>query len=96
MGGLEKMASVFDTAAFERGTDPLLDLLTEEQAKALVAYSGDEALRARIDELASKNTEGLLADEERAEYEGYVRANNFMSILQAKARKRLCHAQTHE
>jgi hypothetical protein len=37
MGGLEKMASVFDTAAFERGTDPLLDLLTEEQAKALVA-----------------------------------------------------------
>ncbi len=83
------MAIGFDTAAFERGTDPLLDILTVEQAKALVAYSGDEVLRATIDELASKNTEGLLTDSERAEYEGYVRANNFMSILQAKARKRL-------
>jgi hypothetical protein len=90
------MAPAFDTAAFERGTDPLLDILTVEQARALVAYSGDVALRAKIDELASKNTEGLLTDEERAEYEGYVRANNFMSILQAKARKRLRHAQTHE
>lgn len=90
------MASAFDTAAFERGTDPLLDILSVEQASALVAYSGDEALRAKIDDLASKNTEGLLTDEERAEYEGYVRANNFMSILQAKARKRLRQAQTHE
>jgi hypothetical protein len=83
------MALALDTAAFERGTDPLLDILSEEQAQALVAYSGDEQLRAKIDELASKNTEGLLTDAERAEYEGYVRANNFMSILQAKARKRL-------
>jgi hypothetical protein len=90
------MVLAFDTAAFERGTDPLLDILSEEQAKALVAYSGDGVLRAKIDELASKNTEGLLTEAERAEYEGYVRANNFMSILQAKARKRLNLAQTHE
>ena len=31
--------------------------------------------------------EGELTDEERAEYEGYVRANNFVAVLQAKARK---------
>ena len=83
------MSVAFYTAAFERGTDPLLDILSEDQARALVAFTGDEALRDKIDELASKNTEGLLTDAERAEYEGYVRANNFMSILQAKARKRL-------
>jgi hypothetical protein len=64
------MSIAFDTAAFERATDPLLDILTVEQAKALVAYCGDEELRAKIDDLASKNTEGLLTDAERAEYEG--------------------------
>jgi len=90
------MDLVFDTAAFERGTDPLLDILSEEQATALVAYGGDEVLHAKIDELADKNTEGLLTEAERAEYEGYVRANNFMSILQAKARKRLSLARSHE
>ena len=51
-----------------------------------MAFTGDETLRAKIDELASKNTEGLLTEEERAEYEGYVRANNFMSILQVSCR----------
>jgi hypothetical protein len=89
------MAAAVEIAAFERGTDPLLDLLTVEQAKTLAAYGGDETLRAKIDELAGRNTEGQLTDEERAEYEGYVRANNFMSILQAKARKRLRLAQAH-
>ena len=90
------MAPAFDLAAFERATDSLLDILSVEIAQALVAYRGDDKLRAKIDELAGKNTEGLLTDKERAEYEGYVRANNFMSILQAKARKRLRLAQTHE
>jgi hypothetical protein len=90
------MAPAFDIAAFERGTDPLLSILTVEQAEALVAFSGDDELRAKIDDLASKNSEGLLTEEERAEYEGYVRANNFMSVLQAKARKRLHLAQAHE
>jgi uncharacterized protein YnzC (UPF0291/DUF896 family) len=50
---------------------------------------GDDALRARIEELASKNTEGELTDSERAEYEGYVYINNRIAILQAKAQKRL-------
>jgi selenocysteine lyase/cysteine desulfurase len=90
------MAVTFDAAAFERGTDPILDILTVEQARALVTYSGDEELRARIDELAAKNTEGLMTDQERAEYQGYVRANNFMSVLQAKARKLLRNVQTDE
>jgi hypothetical protein len=90
------MTITFDVAAFERGTDPILDILTVEQAKTLAAYSADEDLRARIDELATRNTEGMLTDEERAEYEGYVRANNFMSILQAKARKLLRNTSTRE
>ena len=50
---------------------------------------GDDALRARIEELASKNTEGELTESERAEYEGYVYANKLVALLQAKAEKRL-------
>ena len=73
--------------AFERATDPILKFFTPEQAKALVAWQGDSAFRAEIDDLASRNTEGELTESERARYEGYVRANKFIAILQAKARK---------
>lgn len=83
------MATSYDSSAFERGTDGLLQFFTPQQAEAIVAYRGDDALRARIDQLATKNSEGELTPEERAEYEGYVRANNFIAVLQAKARKLL-------
>jgi predicted lipid-binding transport protein (Tim44 family) len=82
-------ATTFDTRAFERATDPILKFFDAEQSEALVAYRGAEVLRARIEELAHKNTEGELTDEEQAEYEGYVSANKFIAILQAKARKLL-------
>lgn len=83
------MASTFDTVAFDRGADPILGFFNIEQARALVAYRGDEALRARIEELANKNSEGEMTDAEQAEYEGYVQANKFIAILQAKAKKLL-------
>jgi len=50
---------------------------------------GDDALRARIEELASKSTEGELTDSERAEYEGYIQANKLIAIHQAIAEKLL-------
>ncbi len=40
------MITAFDMAAFERGTDALLQFFTVEHARALVAYRGDEAIRA--------------------------------------------------
>jgi hypothetical protein len=83
------MPTAYDTAAFDRATDPLLRFLTVEQAQALASYRGDDALRERIEQLARRNTEGELTDAERAEYEGYVRANHFIAVLQAKARKLL-------
>jgi hypothetical protein len=83
------MSMTFDEVAFDRGTDPILCLLTADQARALIAYRGDDGLRQRIEELAARNTEGRLSDAERSEYEGYVRANHFIAVLQAKARKLL-------
>jgi hypothetical protein len=83
------MAATIDMAAFDRGIDPILDFFNAEQARALVAYHGDEALRMRIEELAGKSNEGELHEQERAEFEGYVQANKFIAILQAKAQKLL-------
>jgi hypothetical protein len=80
------MATTFDTAAFDRRTDAVMQFFTAEQAKALADYHGDEAIQAWIEDLASRSTEGELTDQERAEYEGYVRTNTFIAILQAKAR----------
>lgn len=78
-----------DATAFDRGTDQIIPLLTRDEAQKLVAFQGEPALQARIEELAGTSTEGLLTDDERAEYAGYARANKFIAILQAKARKRL-------
>lgn len=66
--------------------------LTPEVARALVALRADEETQARIDDLADKCTEGTLSPSERAEYEAYVAAIDFLSVLQAKARGALARA----
>ena len=83
----------YDSAAFDRGTSPVIQMLSPTQARQLIDYQGDEQLRQRIDELAAKSNEGVLTPAEKAEYEGYVRANKFVAILQAQARKLLDVAQ---
>src|SRR5688572_29015512 len=91
--GMPPMSTTFDALAFERGTDPLLRFLTLETARALVAFRGDVALRQRIEDLAQRNTEWDLTEAERLEYEGYVRGNYFVAVVQAKARKLLAPRQ---
>lgn len=78
-----------ESVAFDRGIDPLFRLFTPEVAREIAEYSGDEALRDKIEQLAAKANEDQLTEEERKEYEGYVRANKFVAVLQAKARQRL-------
>jgi hypothetical protein len=75
-------------AAIERLMD---SLLTIELAERIVDMRADERLQARLDELGDKCNEGLLTPEEREEYETYVSAINYISILQAKARGLLKH-----
>ncbi len=82
----------FDTDAFDRGTDAVFQFFTIDQAQGLAQYRGDLKLQSRIEDLAGRSNEGELTEEERAEYEGYVRANKFVAILQAKARKYLALA----
>lgn len=73
--------------AFHRGVQPLLELLLPGKEQDVVAMQADQTLRNRIEELASKSTEGLLTPEERDEYAGYVRANKFVAVMRREAKK---------
>lgn len=74
-------------SAFQRGVSPLLQLLLPGREEAVLSVQTDQSLRERIDELASKSTEGTLSPEEREEYAGYVRANKFVAVLRREAKK---------
>lgn len=87
------MNATIDVVAFDRGTDRILSFFTAEQARRIVQYCGETDLLDRIDELAGKANEGELTVKEKAEYQGYLRANKFLAILQAKARKFLTTMQ---
>ena len=65
------------------------ECLDRASAEALLRLKADARLQARIEELADRCTEGMLAEEEREEYENLIRVGNFIAILQAKARKQL-------
>ena len=81
------MPSTPEMAAFDRGVRPVLQIVLPDKAAAVVNFRPDSALQARIEEFAGKSTEGQFTPDERAEYEGYVRANKFVAILQHKARE---------
>jgi hypothetical protein len=81
------MVAAISTTAFNRGIEPVFRLLTEDQVRQIVQLSGDTQLEHRIEELAGKSNEGELTPEELAEYEGYVRANKLVAILQAQGRR---------
>jgi len=72
--------------------DRVMDsMLSVDLAERIVDLRADHSLQSRVDELADKCNEGLLTAEEREEYETYVEALTYISILQAKARALLKH-----
>lgn len=73
--------------AFQRGVNPILQLLLPGREEALLTMESEPSLYERIEELAIKNTEGNLTPEERDEYIGYVRANKFVAVLRREAKK---------
>ena len=83
------MSVLTDAAAFDRAIEPVLRILSRDQAIQIIDFHGDEDLQRRIEELAEKASEGELTDDERAEYQGYAQANKFIAVLQAKARRLL-------
>ena len=72
-------------AAFQRGITPLLHLLLSGRESLVLDVQPEPQMIARIETLASKSTEGELTEDEREEYEGYIRANKFVAILRRQA-----------
>ena len=81
------MAATPETLAFERAVRPIMKIVLPEKTKAVLQYRQSAKLRARIEELAGKSTEGKLTAAEKAEYAGYVRANKFVAVLQRMVRQ---------
>lgn len=81
------MATLPENSAFDRGVNPVLQLVLPGRTESLLKFQPDPALQRRIEELASKSNEGELTEEERAEYAGYVRANKFVAILKRQAKR---------
>ena|SRR5271166_1074713 len=86
LGRLNRMSQVQDTSVIDRLLEPFGRALTPALARTLVDLRAPLEEQDRIDELAEKCNEGTLSDEERAEYEDYVRVIHFLGIVQAKAR----------
>ncbi len=69
--------------------DPLSRCLDAESARRVLALDVPAAVQARVDTLAELANEGLLTDDERAEYEAIVNAEDLVAILKLKARRQL-------
>jgi hypothetical protein len=69
--------------------DPLSRCLDAESALRVLALDVPAAVQARVDTLAELANEGLLTDDERAEYEAIVNAEDLVAILKLKARRHL-------
>ena len=87
---LRSMNPTAESTAFNRAVSPVLrQVLPQQKVETAINFDVDPDLRARIEELASKSTEGDLSDQERLEYQGYVRANKFIATLRRQARRLL-------
>ena len=69
--------------------EPLAGCLSPDVAVKVADFQADEAMQTRIDYLADRANEGLLTDDERDEYSGYLHAIDVITVLQAKARSQL-------
>ena len=69
--------------------DPLSRCLDKESARRVAEFRIDPAVQARIDILAERANNGVLSGEERPEYEAFINAADFISILKLKARRQL-------
>jgi len=76
-------------AVLDRVLGAVGECLDRESAEALLRLRADAEMQGRIETLADKCTEGSLSTEERDEYETLINVGNFVSILQAKARRLL-------
>ncbi|MBL8819898.1 MAG: hypothetical protein JNL58_27985 [Planctomyces sp.] len=77
------------TTILDRLIEPFADCLTTEAAAKITALRADDVIQQRIDELADLANRGALTQEEQGEYDRYLAAFHFVTVLQARARRLL-------
>jgi hypothetical protein len=65
--------------------------LTRDLAHYILTLGFDEKDQARMRELAERNQEGALTEEEQEELHNYVQVGHLLALLHSKARKSLKH-----
>ena len=74
------------TEGLSKLLDPVTDCFTPDVAKRVAELQADADVQARIDDLADRANEGLLSEDEAAEYDAYIQAMDVIAVLQARAR----------
>lgn len=69
--------------------EPEKNGLSPTAARSILALGFSAEDKARMNELARKNQEGLLSEAERQELEAYVKVGDIFSLLHLKAKKSL-------
>ena len=69
--------------------DPFTRCLDAESAKRVIELGISPAVEQRVNDLAERANEGVLTDDERAEYEALINATDFIAILKLKTKRRL-------
>jgi len=91
--GAVSYGNVLDVSDVAAPLDDLLEpfsrCLDAESAQRVAEFRVDRGVQVRIKLLAERANDGLLSDDERAEYEALINAADFISILKIKARRRL-------
>jgi hypothetical protein len=83
------MSQTQETLALDGRLDSLTQCFDAESARRLVEFKINPDDQAKVDALAARANEGLLTDEERADYEAFINAADLISILKLKAQRRL-------
>jgi len=88
-GNLMDMGNPAIDTALDGLLDPLSRCLDAESSRRVTELRVDPAVQSRIDALAERANNGMLSEEERAEYEAFINAGDFISILKLKAQRHL-------
>jgi hypothetical protein len=83
------MGSAVSSTILDRFLDPLSRCPDSESARRVAELTVDPAIQARVEVLAERANDGVLTEDERAEYAALVDAADLISILKLKVRRQL-------
>jgi len=69
--------------------DPLSRCLDAESARRVAEFRVAAHVHERVAVLAERANEGILSGDERSEYEAFINASDFITILKLKALRNL-------